>query len=253
MSVPLIGKEAGFKMFRKHKKSIFIFILISLVLYSAYYFAFDDVDTIFESFFLNLAFLPIYVLFTTFILDELLSMRERPMRIRKKNTAIGLFYSEMGETLLKELSYINKNTHPICSHLLISENWTKQDFTQAKRYTSQTDFELAKNDLEDIKAFLGTNREFLLSLLQNSILAEDQSFNHLILSVFHLQQELVQRSCAGPLSEEDYQHLTVDIKRVYTALIIEWLNYMEHISVNHPHLYSLEIRVNPFRQLSQRV
>lgn len=237
------------RMFKKHNKNIFIFILISFVLYSVYYLFFNDLSTIMESFFLNIAFLPIYVLFTTFILDELLSMRERPLRIRKKNTAIGLFYSVMGETLLKELSLNNKSTPLLCSRLLISENWTKQDFMEAKRYSSQIEFELARNDLEELKTFLSAHREFMLSLLQNPILSEDQSFNHLILNVFHFQQELVQRSCTGSLTEDDYEHLTVDIKRVYTALIIEWLNYMEHISINHPHLYSLEIRINPFRQI----
>ncbi len=89
------------KLFEKHKKSILIFILISLFLYSVYYFTFNKLDVIVESFFLNLAFLPIYVLFTTFILDELLSMREKPLLYRKRNTTIGLFYSEMGTTLLK--------------------------------------------------------------------------------------------------------------------------------------------------------
>jgi len=110
------------KLFEKHKKSILIFILISLFLYSVYYFTFNKLDVIVESFFLNLAFLPIYVLFTTFILDELLSMREKPLLYRKRNTTIGLFYSEMGTTLLKELSIANKNTPQLCPRLLVTEN-----------------------------------------------------------------------------------------------------------------------------------
>jgi len=111
------------KIFNKHKKSIFIFLVISLVLYSAYYFAFNKLDIIVESFFLNLAFLPIYVLFTTFILDELLSMREKPLIYRKRNTTIGLFYSEMGTTLLKELSLANKNTPLLSANLIICSHF----------------------------------------------------------------------------------------------------------------------------------
>ena len=239
------------KMFRKHRLSIFIFLAISIVLYLLYYFVFAKVDVIIESFFLNLAFLPIYVLFTTFILDELLSMREKPLRYRKRNTTIGLFYSEMGTTLIKELSVANQNIPLLCPHLVVNEKWTKKDFIQAKKSSEQIDFTLARNDLDDLKVSLSSNREFMLSLLQNPFLSEDQSFNHLILSVFHLQQELVQRSSTGELTADDYDHLTTDIKRVYKALIIEWLNYMENISLNHPHLFSLEVRVNPFKELAE--
>jgi len=239
------------KMFDKHRKNILIFILISLSLYIVYYVSFNKLDVILESFFLNLAFLPIYVLFTTFILDELLSLREKPLRYRKRNITIGLFYTEMGSTLLKELSLANKNTPLLCSHLIFSEKWTKQSFTQAKEFSRNIQFDLAENDLEGLTSFLTTHRDFMLSLLQNPILAEDQSFNHLILSVFHLLQELVQRSSVGPLTQSDYDHLAIDIKRVYTSLIVEWLNYMQHISINYPHLFSLEIRINPFKELAE--
>lgn len=238
------------RLFVKHKKSIIIFLLISLFLYSVYYFTFKKLDVIVENFFLNLAFLPIYVLFTTFILDELLSMREKPLLYRKRNTTIGLFYSEMGATLLKELSIANKNTPLLCPRLLVTEQWTRLEFAEARNYSGQIAFDLIRNDLEGLMSFLKSNREFLLSILQNPILAEDRSFNHLILSVFHLLQELIQRSSTGGLSPDDYEHLTIDIKRVYTSLIVEWLNYMEHISLNYPHLFSLEVRVNPFKELA---
>lgn len=237
-------------LLKKHKKSILIFILISLFLYTTYYLAFRKFDIIVENFFLNLAFLPIYVLFTTFILEELLSMREKPLLYRKRNTTIGLFYSEMGTTLLKELSMVNKNTLSFCPKLLVSQQWTRLEFSEARTFSGKIEFELVKNDLEGLMSFLKSNREVMLSLLQNPILAEDRSFNNLILSVFHLMQELIQRSSQGELTPEDYTHLAIDIKRVYTSLIIEWLNYMEHISLNYPHLFSLEVRVNPFKELA---
>lgn len=240
------------KMF-KHRKSILIFIFISFLIYYVYYVYYKDLDAIFESFFLNLASLPIYVVFTTFILDGLLNIREKPLLIRKRNTTIGIFYSEMGSNLLKELSLANKNTPQICPFLLFSEKWNRQSFTFAKNLAIEIVFDLAHNDLESVLLFLNEKRDFMLTLLQNPILSEDQSFNNLILSVFHLQQELAQRNSDGELTKDDLEHLTIDIKRVYSSLLFEWLNYLEHISVNYPHLYSLEVRINPFKELSEKL
>ncbi len=232
-----------------HRKSILIFIFISFVLYLLYYLVFGKPEVIIESFFLNIAFLPLLVLFTTFVLDELLKIREKPLLYRKKNTTIGLFYSEMGLFLLKLLSQSNKNTLRLSANLLFSEKWTSEDFIEAKTLTIATPFELVDSDFGPLSFFLNERRKFMLTLLQNPILAEDRSFNFLILSIFHLQQELFQRSSIGPLTPADIDHLTTDIERIYSSLIIEWLNYLENISKNYPHLYSLEVRTNPFKDL----
>jgi hypothetical protein len=237
------------KVHNTHRKSILIFILISFILYLLYYLIFGKPEVIIESFFLDLAFLPLLVLFTTFVLDELLKIREKPLLYRKKNTTIGLFYSEMGLSLLILLSQFNKNTIQLSANLLFSEEWTSADFLKAKDRIKATPFQLVDNDFSPLSSFLNEKREFMLTILQNPILAEDHSFNFLMLSIFHLQQELFQRSAIGTLTPADIDHLTTDIERIYGSLIIEWLNYLENISKNHPHLYSLEVRINPFQNL----
>ena len=66
--------------------------------------------------------------------------------------------------------------------------------------------------------------------------------------VFHLVEELEHRHRLSQLPNEDLSHLTNDIKRVYTLLIHQWLDYMEHLKNNYPYLFSLAIRTNPFDQ-----
>jgi hypothetical protein len=110
----------------------------------------------------------------------------------------------MGTTLIKELSMANKSTSSFCSRLHISQQWSRLEFSEARTFTGKIEFELLSNDLTGLMSFLKSNREFMLSLLQNPILAEDRSFNHLILSVFHLMQEFIQRSSQGELTPEDY-------------------------------------------------
>jgi len=57
---------------------------------------------------------------------------------------------------------------------------------------------------------------------------------------------LEHRHRISQLPEEDLEHLTKDIGRVYTLLIYQWLDYMQHLKKNYPYLFSLAIRLNPF-------
>ena len=98
----------------------------------------------------------------------------------------------------------------------------------------------------DLNSFLTLKRNNLLRLLENPNLLEHESFSHLLRAVFHLTEELSIRVDLNKLPKSDYAHLRVDIKRVYVLLIIQWLDYMEHLHNYYPYLFSLAIRTNPF-------
>ena len=94
--------------------------------------------------------------------------------------------------------------------------------------------------------FLKERREFLLNLLSNSNLLEHDSFTELLWAVFHLAEELMNRKKLEALPEEDYKHLSGDIRRGYALLVGEWVDYMRHLKTNYPYLFSLAMRTNPF-------
>jgi len=48
------------------------------------------------------------------------------------------------------------------------------------------------------------------------------------------------------LPDSDYTHLAYDIKRAYTLLVHQWLDYMRHLKQEYLYLFSLAMRVNPF-------
>jgi len=50
------------------------------------------------------------------------------------------------------------------------------------------------------------------------------------------------------LHKSDRTHLIGDMKRVYRVLAHQWLFYMAYLKSNHPYLFSLAIRMNPFDQ-----
>ena len=50
------------------------------------------------------------------------------------------------------------------------------------------------------------------------------------------------------LPDEDLQHISIDIQRLYDHLASEWLDYVRHLRDNYPFLYSLVLRTHPFQE-----
>jgi hypothetical protein len=101
-------------------------------------------------------------------------------------------------------------------------------------------------DLGELNDFLVRHKNFLLRLLENPQMIEHENIIPLLLAVFHLAEELNVRERLTDLPPSDYHHLTVDINRIYSLLIVEWLTYMKHLKENYPHFFSLAMRTNPF-------
>jgi len=204
-------------------------------------------DTFFYLF-QDLAFVPISVLMVTVIINEVLNVREKKSLMRKLNMVIGVFFSEVGTTLLKSFPDFYPYYDRQRINLLINSDWSNHDFNLARRHVKNYDFEIEsqKGDLEGLKNFLMSKRDFLLRLLENPNLLEHRSFTNLLRAVFHLTEELGYRKDLGKLPKTDYDHLSGDIKRVYSSLLSEWLAYMSYLKNYYPYLFSLAVRTNPF-------
>lgn len=105
--------------------------------------------------------------------------------------------------------------------------------------------ELDKVDLSKIREFLLSKREFILRLLENPNLLEHDTFTHLLTAVFHLEEELSSRDLTK-LTDDQKEHIKVDIKRVYDAIISQWLLYMKHLKNSFPYLFVTAMSNNPF-------
>jgi len=187
--------------------------------------------------------------------EIILNNRERQNRIKKLNMIIGVFFSEIGSELIIYLSGFDHNLDKFRKELIIDNKYSKQSFNSLrkkfKKYHNK--IEIDKLRLPNLRKFLIQGRGFLLRLLENSSLLEHEYFTELLMAVFHLAEELEHRHRLSQLPDEDLSHLTNDIKRVYTLLIFQWLNYMEHLKNNYPYLFSLAIRINPFDQNSSPI
>lgn len=223
-------------------------IMFSALLYAVYYYMYKDTNEMLTWFLMSAAFLPFNVLVVTFIIEGIISERDKLIMLKKLNMVIGVFYSEVGTTLLRLLSRYNTDTRQFSSDLIFSSKWTMQEFNAAvikvKNYEYKIDSRAG--NLDDLKVFLNSKRDFLLRLLENPNLLEHETFTDLMWAVFHLNDELFNRTHLTDLHSADYYHLTGDIKRAYSLLLTEWLTYMCHLKNDYPYIYSLAVRTNPF-------
>ncbi len=230
-----------------HDRIVWLLLVVSLFLYLAEYFIFRRGDEIGFSFMSNVAFLPVYVLFVTLMIERVLKEREREAMMKKMNMVIGVFFSEVGSHLLRDFLEFFSDGEELSKRLRPSVHWRDADFDQAREFLKGQDVVLDSRlgDLAALKAFLAEKKSVMLTLLENPNLLEHAAFTDLLWAVFHLVEELQARQSLQQLPQSDLDHLSGDMKRAHTYLLIEWLSYMRHLRSDYPYLFSLAVRMNP--------
>ena len=225
-----------------------VLVLVTLVIYSLKFLIFQNPGDTVNYIFNSLGFLPINVLLVTLVINRLLTMRSQRERLRKMNMVIGTFFSETGNDLISLFTRADKDCNNLSSMLDVKGEWGKKSFSDAKQRCKNFNYsaELSLDDLASLKEYLMEKRDFLLRLLENPILLENESFTELLRAVFHLQEELGYREEFSELPKSDILHLKGDINRVYGRIVINWIEYMEYLDEHFPYLFSLQMRINPF-------
>jgi hypothetical protein len=196
----------------------------------------------------NLAFLPLYILFATMMLDTLLRKREKAILLRKLNMVIGVFYAEAGTRLLESFTAFDPDAESLKKSLRAGGSWTEDDFSRLAAALARHPYEVecGLGDIGALRDFLLERRAFLLGLLTNPNLLEHDTFTDLLWAVFHLAEELAHRAPGCRPEGADAAHLSNDIKRAYALMASDWLAYMHHLKADYPYLFSLALRTNPF-------
>ncbi len=153
----------------------------------------------------------------------------------------------MGIDLLRRFSDFVDNAEQFECEVHIETRWEKKEFQEAKRKVESFPYSMVFNaeDLQDLRDFLNEKHAFLVRLLENPILLENERFTDLLWAVFHLSEELDFRESLQILPDTDIAHLKTDLKRAYSLIVSQWLSYTEHLKGKYPFLFSLAIRINP--------
>ena len=234
----------------RYRRIIFgiLLVLLSVFFYAVHFAFFRDAHHIFIYLVGDVAFVFIEVLLVTLIIHQVISEREKRVMLKKLNMVIGAFFSEVGTALLHYFNAFDTSTNKISKRLIIDQDWSQEHFSKVGDILKSRDYtiDVQKGDLSGLRNFLIEKRPFLLRLLENPNLLEHEDFTELLWAVFHLTEELSHRKTTEGLAENDYKHLSGDIKRAYTLIMREWFEYVEHLRNKYPYLFSLAVRTNPF-------
>ena len=222
--------------------------LFAVICYTTDYIIFRDSTTIFQFLLEETGFIFVSVILVSLVIDKILAQREIASRMQKLNMVIGTFFSEIGTELITHVADFDANLPQLGQHLLITNKWSPEDFKRAQQIVIEhpANVTVPEGDLKKLRTFLHDNQDFLLGLLQNPNLLENESFTNLLWALFHASEELSNRKDLDNLTNADKAHISGDIARAYKALVCEWLNYLSHLKINYPYLFSFAMRTNPF-------
>ncbi len=222
-------------------------IVASALAYTLHYVIFRDAHHIFIYMIGDFGFLFIDVLLVLLIIERLLASREKKSILQKMNMVIGTFFSEVGLELLRCFGDFVENADQIGHDVLINPKWDKKKFSEARSKTELFKYAIIfdADRLEKLRDFLKKHHSFLVRLLENPILLENQRFTDLLWAVFHLSEELNFRESLRDLPKEDIAHLKGDLRRAYSQIVVQWIAYTEHLKGKYPFLFSLAVRINP--------
>lgn len=220
----------------------------SALAYSVHYLIFRDVHHIFIYLIGDLGFLFLDVLLVILLIERLLTRREKKSVMNKMNMVIGTFFSEVGLGLLKRLNVFVENSQELEKDCEIDPKWTKKEFRRAIESSQKFSYEIKLNaeSLKQLHEHLIGKRASLMRMLENPNLFEHHRFTDLLWAVTHLTDELAFRGDElDNLPESDFSHLAGDLRRAYSQLTGQWLQYTAHLKESYPFLFSLAARINP--------
>ena len=227
-----------------------VLLAMTGLVYYIHYLIFRDVHHILLYFVGDIAFVFFEVLLVTLIIHRLLHHREQRAVQDKIHMLVGAFFSELGTELLRRLAFADDGVHGVSADLASPHDWSEAEFLDVRERAVRHDagIDPQRFDYASLYVYLQPNRPFLLDLLQNQSLIQDEPFTNLIWAVFHLLKELEHRGTLTGLAPTDREHLGEDVHRVYELLMVQWMDYMHHLKADYPYLFSLAARTNPFHR-----
>jgi len=224
-----------------------ILTISSVVIYFIQYLIFHRVEDTFFYMFQDLAFIPIQVAIVTIVINRFLNIMEKRKKVKKVNVIISTFFVEVGTSIMAAMSVFNRHHNNFCETIDIKElsrnkkNYIKKLVTELK-YDIYAD----PDKLERLASIMAENKAYMLRMLENSNLLEHDSFTDMLWSVFHVADELQSRGNLKDLDKGDIDHLSNDLLRAYSAMVLEWINYITYLHDEYPFLYASAIKNNPF-------
>lgn len=236
----------------KIKFSIIMVIAI-IIIYGSNILVLKDPEHVISYIWTHLGFIPVDILIVAFVLDEIISKKEKEAMMEKLDMIMSTFFSEVGNDLISQLSSVNKHKADT-SYLESIKSWDDKDYENKLKeikninipFRADVTSEDREEYLTNIRNLLINKREFIVGLLNNPNLLEKEEFSKLLTAILHLDEELEHRPDLSKVTDVDFNHLNGDMERIYNILIHEWIYYLRYLNKHYPYMIALIIRTNPF-------
>ena len=236
----------------KIKFSIIMVIAI-IVIYGSNILILKDPEHVISYIWTHLGFIPVDILIVAFLLDEIISKKEKEAMMEKLDMIMSTFFSEIGNELINQLSSANEYKAST-EYLQSIKNWSDSDYENKLKELKNVNIDFKANVapedreeyLTNIRNLLVNKREFIIGLINNPNLLEKEEFSGLLTAILHLDEELEHRTDLSLVTDADFAHLNGDMHRVYNKLVYEWVYYLRYLNKHYPYMIALIIRTNPF-------
>jgi hypothetical protein len=216
-----------------------ILIFLSFIMFLIHYLVFGQLENTIYYSLMSLCFIPVNILAVTLVFEKLVERRAKHERLSKLNMLVGLFFSDIGFTLLRLIIAGDDKIH----FLNLDFSDLKACDDKLKTHDHNIHFELI--NYSELKELIISGRDILSTLIGNGHILEHEIFTDLLMALMHLRDEIIFIQ-HKELSQEDHTHLKGDIMRVYKALTFQWINYLAHLKQFYPYQYNSAIKYNPF-------
>ncbi|MBF4693918.1 hypothetical protein [Fusibacter ferrireducens] len=242
---------------KKHSQTLLLgtaLIGLSVVLHAIHYAIFRDIHHIMIFLVADIAFIPLEVFFVSVVLERIIEKRDERSITKKLNMLIGLFYQEVGNHILMHLTSADDDLKSDQFDATIDFNWDESKYEQLAKHIMAHKYHVNMShiDLFKIDEKLTLQKSLIVNLISNPAIHEHGAFSEVLMSLFHLADELKHRPIEA-LDAFDLDHLKVDIERVYKSLSEEWVSYMSHLQVDYPYLFLTAVKNNPFDMRSGKI
>ncbi|WP_145925578.1 potassium channel family protein [Dehalogenimonas formicexedens] len=190
-----------------------------------------------------------FTFFTAVVITSVQSLferREETRRSQQLQTLITLFYSEVGDRLIRLLSSCDPDLPCIQEPPSTEKTWTHEDYSQLAEVLKYHGFKVSLEKLDAGKLKEILDSPLLLTLLENPQVFNHALFNKVLRGMFHVKGELAIHEQFSNLSDNLQAHLSNDLSKIYEPAVKLWLSHMKHLEKAYPSLFMTILETNPF-------
>ena len=238
--------------YRKYITKVFkqmISLLFLTILFQGLYFvAFNDRQYVYFTIVHGIVEAPFNMLVTGVLFNYILNRKEKSSEKGKTDMLIGIFYSEVGNELLRLFLESDRYVEYFREKFMIKREWKEADY---KKLILESDsiehsINIENIDLLKLKEKLGNVTGLSMDLLTSTSLQNKDDFNIIVNNVFYLKGELDDRNIEAGLEEYEKVHLQKIVNELYLKLIKMWVSHMYYRQSSNEQMFVKALIKSPF-------